>query len=383
MKYFIVAGEASGDLHASRLATSLLKGDPEAEIRYFGGDKMESAIGHSPDLHYSRLNVMGFAAVVSKLPSILRNMRLAREILREFRPDIFIAVDFPGFNLRLASYAHKLGIRVDYYISPKVWAWKQWRIKGMRRNIDCLYSILPFEREFFRRHGYDKVKYVGNPSVEEVDEVLAHIPPLRHFLERQGISDPRPIIALLPGSRRAEIASNLPLMIEAAKHYPDFQYIVAAAPSIPERFYREVSQDQGLKLSFDSAVTLVKYAKAALVTSGTATLETALTSTPQVVCYRANGSKFSYWVMAKLLKVKYVALPNLIAGSEVVPELLLHRCTPAHIINRLTPLLQPSPKRDWQIGGYRLIRRRLGTYDPDYIAKLIISQGAPSGGLEE
>ena len=375
MKYMLIAGEASGDLHASRLIASLRRLDPDGEFRFFGGDLMAGAAGVAPDLHYDRLNVMGFSEVLRNLGSIFRNLSLAKSIIRSYRPDVLILVDFPGFNLKLARYAHRLGVRVDYYISPKIWAWKEYRIKSMRRYVDNLYSILPFEVDFYRKRGYDRIHYVGNPSVEEIDYMMGHIAPLKHFLERQGIEDTRPMIALVPGSRRGEIRNNLPLMIEAAKHYPDFQYIVAAAPSIPEVFYREVAQDPGLKVAFGATPTLVKYSKAALVTSGTATLETALVGTPQVVCYRANGKKLSYKVMEKLLKVKYVSLPNLIAGNAVVPELLVHKCTVANIIRELTPLLQPSPKRDWQINGYRLMRRRLGTQiAPACAAELIVGK---------
>lgn len=372
MKYMLIAGEASGDLHASRLIAALRKEDPEAEFRFFGGDLMAKSAGRAPELHYDKLNVMGFSEVLRHLPSIFRNLKFAKQLLLEFRPDVLILVDFPGFNLKMAKFASRHGIRADYYISPKIWAWKEWRIKSIRRYVSNLYSILPFEVDFYRKRGYERITYVGNPSVEEIDYALGHIAPVKHFLERQGITDPRPIIALLPGSRRGEIRNNLPLMIEAARRYPDFQYVVAAAPAIPEIYYREIAQDPGLKVAFGATPTLLKYSKAALVTSGTATLETALVGTPQVVCYRANGRKWSYKIMEKLLKVKYVSLPNLIVGNSIVPELLVHKCTVANISRELSPLLQPSPKRDWQINGYRLMRRRLGTsIAPAYAAELI------------
>ena len=368
----LIAGEASGDLHASRLIGALRKAGAEAQFRFFGGDLMAAKAGREPDLHYDRLNVMGFSEVLRHLPSIFRNLRMAKDLLLRWQPDVLILVDFPGFNLKLARFASRHGIRVDYYISPKIWAWKEWRIKSIRRYVSNMYSILPFEVEFYRKRGFDRITYVGNPSVEEIDYALGHIAPLKHFLERQGITDPRPMIALVPGSRLGEIRNNLPLMIEAAKHYPEFQYVVAAAPSIPELFYREVAQDPGLKVAFGATPTLMKYARAALVTSGTATLEAALAGTPQVVCYRANGKKLSYKIMEKLLKVKYVSLPNLITGNAVVPELLVHKCTVANITRELTPLLQPSPRREWQINGYRMMRRRLGTsVAPEYAAELI------------
>lgn len=371
MKYVIIAGEASGDLHASNLIKSLRELDKEADIRFFGGDLMAKEARRKPDLHYDEMNVMGFSEVFRKLPQIFRNMRQAKHLLSDFRPDALILVDYPGFNLKLAAYAHKLGIPVHYFISPKVWAWKEYRVKKIKRYVDRMYSILPFEVGFYRDRGY-KVKYVGNPSVQEIAYAMGHIPPKRHFMERQGLSDDRPIIALLPGSRKGEIRNNLPLMIEAAKRFPDFQYVIGAAPAIPEKFYREVAQDRGIKVVFGVTPTLLKYSQAAIVTSGTATLETALIGTPQVVVYRANGVKLSYKIMEKLLKVKYVSLPNLVMENSIVPELLVHLCTADSIARELSPLLQPSPRRDWQISGYKMIQRKLGNYvASEYAAELI------------
>ncbi len=372
MKYMLIAGEASGDLHASNLITSLRKLDPAAEFRFFGGDLMAKAARTSPEIHYENMNVMGFSEVIRKLPQIMRNLNTAKKLVREFKPDVLILVDYPSFNLKVAKYAHKLGVKVDYFISPKVWAWKEWRVKQIKKYVDNLYSILPFEVPFFQKHDY-KVTYVGNPSVQEIDYALGHLPPRKHFVERQGLNNPeKPIIALLPGSRRGEIRNNLPMMIEAAKNFPEYDYVVAAAPAVPEKFYREVAQDPGLQLVFGSTPTLLKYSRAAVVTSGTATLETALIGTPQVVCYRGNGSKFTYKLMEKVLKVKFVSLPNLIVGNSIVPELLLHQCTPAMIARELAPLLPNSPKREWQISGYKNMRRRLGnSVASDYVAELI------------
>lgn len=372
MKYMLIAGEASGDLHASNLISSIRNLDPDATFRFFGGDLMEKAARRRPDIHYSTMNVMGFSEVIRRLPHLLKNLSTAKSILRDFRPDVLILVDYPSFNLKLAKYAHKIGVRVDYFISPKVWAWKEYRVKQIKKWVSNLYSILPFEVGFFQRHGY-KVKYVGNPSVQEIDYALGHLPSRKHFIDRQGISDPeKPIIALLPGSRRSEIRNNLPLMIKAAKKFPDHQYVVAAAPAISEKFYREIAQDQGLQLIFGATPTLLKYSAAAVVTSGTATLETALIGTPQVVCYRGNGSKLTYRLMEKLLKVRYVSLPNLIVSNDIVPELLLHNCTPTNIARELSPLLQNSPRREWQISGYKNMRRRLGnSVAADYAAELI------------
>lgn len=367
----MIAGEASGDLHAANVIKSLKKLDSSAEIRFFGGDLMAKEAGRDPELHYDRMNVMGFSEVIRKLPVIMRNLKQAKALLREFRPDALILVDYPGFNLKMAKFAHKLNIPVHYFISPKVWAWKEWRVKKIRKYVNRMYSILPFEVGFYKKHNYE-VTYVGNPSVQEIAWSIGHIPPKKHFMERQGLDDPRPIIALLPGSRRGEIRNNLPLMIAAAKRFPDFQYVVGAAPAVPEKFYREIAQDPGLKVVFGATHTLLKYSQAAVVTSGTATLETALIGTPQVVVYRANGVKLSYKIMEKLLKVKYVSLPNLIVGNSIVPELLVHNCTVETIARDLSPLLQPSPRRYWQIAGYRTMQRKLGnSVASEYVAELI------------
>lgn len=371
MKYMIVAGEASGDLHASGLIDAIRKIDTSSEFCFFGGDLMEKAAGVHPYVHYTEMNVMGFSEVLRKLPQLLKHLKIAKRLLSEFKPDALILVDYPGFNLKLAKAAKKIGIPVHYFISPKIWAWKEYRIKSIKRYVDAMYSILPFEVPYYKKHDY-KVTYVGNPSVQEMDYALGHMPPLKHFLERQGITDDRRIIALLPGSRKGEIRNNLPLMIEAAKKFPDYQYVVAAAPTISLRYYRQIAQDPGLKVVFGCTPMLVKHSIAALVTSGTATLETALLGTPQVVCYRSNGKRIAYQIMEKLLKVKYVSLPNLIVGNEVIPELLVHRCTVEGISRNLSPLLVSSPQRDWQIGGYRTMRRKLGTHSATgYAAELI------------
>lgn len=380
MKYMLIAGEASGDLHASRLISEIRRLDAKAEFCFIGGDLMAKAAATEPTLHYRELNVMGFSEVIRRLPSIFSTLKKAKSLLAHFRPDTLILVDYPSFNLRMAKAAQKMGIRTDWYISPKVWAWKAWRIKQIRKYVNSMYSILPFEPEFYHKHGFDRVTYVGNPSVEETDYALGHIPPLRHFIERNGLEEDRPIIALLPGSRKGEIRCNLPVMMEAVKKFPDHQIVVGAAPSIPEKFYREIALDPGLNVVFGATSTLLKYSVAAIVTSGTATLETALIGTPQVVCYRSNGSRLTYKIMRKLVKVNYVSLPNLIVSNEIVPELLLHDCTSQNISRELSPLLQNSPRREWQLQGYRLMRRKLGGFiAPAYAAELIVQSLAGSG----
>lgn len=371
MKYMVIAGEVSGDLHASRLITGIKDIDKDAEFRFFGGEKMATAAGCEPVVHCDKMNVMGFSEVLRHLPELMGHLRHARRLMQIWKPDALVLVDYPSFNLKLAKTAHRLGIPVHYFISPKIWAWKEWRVKAIKKYVDAMYSILPFEVDFYRKHGYE-VTYVGNPSVQEMDDVLGHITPLKHFLQRHGIEDQRPVIALIPGSRRGEVRNNLPLMIEAAKRFPDYQIIVGGASSVPSKFYRETAQYPGLNVVFGATHTLMKHARAALVTSGTATLETALLGTPQVVCYRSNGRKLAYKIMEKLLKVKYVSLPNLIVNNSVVPELLVHRCTVESITRHLSPLLPGSPERDWQLAGYKTMRRRLGTtVATDYTARLI------------
>ena len=380
MKYVIIAGEVSGDLHASGLIKGIRARDAEAEFRFFGGERMAAEAGREPEVHCDEMNVMGFGAVLRSLPRIAGHLRRANRLLREFRPDALVLVDYPSFNLRLAKAAKRLGIPVHWFISPKIWAWKEWRIKAIRRYVDRMYSILPFEVEYYRGKNYE-VQYVGNPSVKEMDDELKTLPQLNHFLEREGINDPRPIIALIPGSRRGEVKNNLPLMIKAAARYPECQMIVGGAGSIPLKYYREVAELPGLQVVFGSTHTLMKHARAALVTSGTATLETALLGTPQVVCYRANGSRLSYKIMEKLLKVRYVSLPNLIVDKEIVPELLVHLCTEESIARHLGSLLQPSPERDRMLKGYKEMRRRLGTsVATEEAAEAVVSAAKAAAG---
>lgn len=385
MKYMLIAGEVSGDLHASRLISCIRAIDPDAQFRFFGGDRMAMAAGCEPVVHCDEMNVMGFSEVLRHLRRLAGHLRHAGNLLTAFRPDALILVDYPSFNLKLAKKAHRLGIPVHYFISPKVWAWKEWRVKSIKKYVDAMYSILPFEVDFYRRHDYE-VTYVGNPSVQEIDEVMKRMPPLKHFLARHGIEDTRPIIALIPGSRRSEVKNNLPLMIEAAKRFPDYQIIVGGAPSVSSKFYRQMAQYPGLNVVFGSTNILMKHARAALVTSGTATLETALMGTPQVVCYRSNGRKLAYKIMEKLLKVKYVSLPNLIVNNSVVPELLVHKCTVDSIARHLNPLLSGSPERDWQLAGYKTMRNRLGTSVATTYASQLICRSlgleVPAEGIE-
>lgn len=360
MRYFLIAGEASGDLHAGRLIEALRRTDAEAAFAFFGGDCMERASGCAPIVHYKNMAYMAFSEVLRHLPEILGNMRRAEKAIDAFRPDAVVLIDYPSFNLKIAKYAHAHGIPVYYYISPKVWAWKEWRVKSIKKYVNKVFSILPFETEFFTRHGYD-VDYVGNPTANEIAEAKEHMPSLQEFAGRHRLDPRKPIVALLPGSRLGEIRNNLPLMAEAASRFGEVQAIVAGAPSVDASFYETVTP--GMTIVFDDAYPLLAHSRAALVTSGTATLEAAAIGTPQVVCYRANGSRLSYKLFEHILKVKYVSLPNLIADRAVVPELLLHLCNPDNIAAHLKPLLSDTPERRAMVDGYSLIASRLGSTD--------------------
>ena len=359
MKYFLIAGEASGDLHASHLIESLKQLDPEAQFRFLGGDMMSAQAGTQPIIHYRDMAYMGFADVVRHLGKILGFLGTARRSIDEWQPAAVILVDYPSFNLKVAKYAHNLGIPVHYFISPKVWVWKEWRVKDIRRYMNHMYCILPFEPDWYRERDY-KATYVGNPTVQEVAQASKNFPDFAQFIEEFGLAD-KPIIALVPGSRVREIRDNLPLMLEAAARHPEYQAVIAGAPSIDDSLYRDVMGNQAVPVLRDATYPLVHHARAAIVTSGTATLETALLGTPQVACYRFNGSKLSYNFYRRLLTGKYVTLPNLIVDEPVIPELLMHLCTVDSIDSHLSQLLADSDERTTMLGGYQRLAERLGT----------------------
>lgn len=376
MKYFFSAGEASGDVHAAQVIKELLKLDASAEITYLGGDRMAAAVGHEPLIHISRMAFMGFIDVATHLPEVLGNMRTAKEAIRTMRPDAVVLVDYPGFNLKLAKFAKGLGIKVYYYIAPKLWAWKEYRMKQLKRYVDCIFSILPFEPAWFGERGV-KVDYVGNPSVEEVEEVLDSLPPREEFLKRHGLSD-EPILALVPGSRVGEIKANLPVMDAVARRHPEMQTVVAAAPSIDRKLYADYTS---FPLVNAATLELMSRSRAAMVTSGTASLECALAGCPQVVCYRAVGWKWAHDIFVHILKIPYAALPNLIGGKIdrqtrrevnreaarsgvrgcVVPEMLVHNCTPQAVDRELSQVIPDGPARKAQLEGYAKIRSILHT----------------------
>ena len=360
MKYYLIVGEASGDLHASNLMKSIKAIDADAEFRFFGGDLM-SAVGGTRVKHYRELAYMGFIPVLMHLRTIFANMRLCKKDVEEWAPDALILVDYPGFNLSVAEYIHKnTEIPVYYYISPKIWAWKERRIKNIKRDIDELFSILPFEIDFFeKKHDY-KINYVGNPCVDAVDGFKRNKALSRAtFLAQNGLAD-KPIIALLAGSRKQEIKANLPMMLQAVKHYPAYQAVLAGAPGIDKEFY-EPYLDAGVNVVYGQTYDLLNNSHAALVTSGTATLETALFNVPQVVCYAMPMGRLYSWLKKHFLKVKYISLVNLVAGREVVRELVAADMTLQNVIAELGELLPvDGEKRTAMLGEYSRMMDILG-----------------------
>lgn len=366
MRYFLSAGEASGDLHAAALIDALKSVDGGARFSFLGGDRMSAVAGCPPLVHIRDMAYMGFSEVLRHLPDIRANLRVAIDAVRSEveRPDAIILIDYPSFNLKIAREAHRLGIPVFYYIPPKVWAWKEWRVRSIRRYCTEVFCILPFERQFYEKHGMN-VTYVGNPSVEEVDAALPQLVPV--------ITD-MPMLALVPGSRVGEIRNNLPVMTAVASMFAgSLTPVIAGAPGIPLGLYESIAPD--VPVYYDSSLELMSSACAALVTSGTATLECALVGTPQVACYRANGSHLSYSIMHTILSIPYVTLPNLIMGEEIIPEMLLHMCTPERVAAELAEIMPGTAGRDAMERGYALMRTRLGNATPALTtARAIVSR---------
>lgn len=370
MVYMLIAGEASGDLHASHLIASIRRHDPKAQFVFLGGDLMAAQAGREPVVHYRDMAYMGFSEVIRNIGSIRRNLKLARKVLEKVRPDCLILIDYPSFNLKVAATAHNAGIPVYYYISPKVWAWKEWRVKTIKKLVDKMFVIFPFEVEWYRsRHSMD-VTYVGNPSIAEIDAAIAAAPDADEFTSGHKLRQ-RPIIALLPGSRRGEIRNNLPVMLKAAAAFVQYQAVVAGAPGIEPEFYAQFGK---FPVVTGDTMNLLAVCRAALVTSGTATLEAALAGVPQVACYRANGSELSYKIMQRLLSVDFVTLPNLILGREAIAEKLLHQCTPVAVAEALSPLTAlTSKKRQKMLDDYKEMRAILGDGDAaENTARLIV-----------
>ena len=334
MKYYIIAGEASGDLHGSNLVRELLREDPQGSVRCWGGDLMQAA-GAQLVKHYSDLAFMGFVEVLANLRTILRNLEFCRKDIQSFAPDVIIFIDYPGFNIRMASWAKKQGYRTVYYISPQVWAWKENRVKTIRDSVDKMLVILPFEKEFYQKWDYE-VEYVGHPLAEVADNFIRANPGLL----------PQPdLVALLPGSRKQEILKKLPVMLELSRHFPGYRFVVAKAPGLPDAFYDPLFKGYPNVSSVRNATyPLLMQSRAALVTSGTATLETALFSVPQAVCYK--GNPISYLIARKLIKVKYISLVNLIMDRPIVKEFIQDEMNVNNLKQELEKLLGDEEYRD-------------------------------------
>ena len=361
MKYYLIVGEASGDLHASNLMRALKEKDPDADFRFFGGDLM-SAVGGTRVKHYKELAYMGFIPVLLHLRTIFKNMDRCKVDIVEWNPDVVILVDYPGFNLKIAEYVKKhTSIPVYYYISPKIWAWKEYRIKNIKRDVDELFSILPFEIDFFKGHQYP-IHYVGNPCVDAVDAFQKTHPELfEDFTKDNGLSN-KPIIALLAGSRKQEIKDNLPDMLEAAKPFVgEYQLVLAGAPGIDPNYYEKyVGQEIPVQIIFGQTYRLLQQAKAALVTSGTATLETALFRVPQAVCYYTPVGKLISFLRRHILKVKYISLVNLVANREIVKELVADTMTVTNVRSELDALLNDAEYRGRMLQEYDRMIKILG-----------------------
>lgn len=355
MKYYIIAGEVSGDMHAANLIAEIKKKDPRAEFRAWGGDQMK-AEGVTLVKHLRHMAFMGFVEVVANLRKVLGNISECKRDIASFCPDAVILVDYPGFNLRIAKYAHDKGFKVFYYISPQVWAWKRRRVRKIKESVDKMLVILPFEEEFYRHYGVD-VTYVGNPLLDE----LAKAAPTNRqmFLRRNGLGEKREVIALLPGSRRQEVKRMLGVMLKVIPHFPQYQFVIAGVPSVGKDLYKKLMGSTDVTLIEGQTYDLLQNASAALVTSGTATLETALFNVPEVVCYKANG--LSYLIAKKLIRVKYISLVNLVMDKPVVKELIQGDLTEENLVKELQQLLTNSKVQSRLLDDYMELDSRLGS----------------------
>ena len=374
MKYYLIVGEASGDLHASRLMRSLKKYDELAEFRFFGGDLM-AAEGGTRVKHYKELAYMGFVPVLLHLGTIFSNMKRCKEDIVAWKPDVVILVDYPGFNLNIAKFLKKNTlIPVYYYISPKIWAWKEWRIKSIKRDVSEMFSILPFEVPFYEQKHKYPVHYVGNPTAQEVAEFRAgYHQTHEEFCRENNLDSRKPIVALLAGSRLQEIKDNLPAMIEVAERFEDYQMVLAGAPSIEDEYYDKFLEGTPVRVVKNKTYQLLSHTTAALVTSGTATLETALFNVPQVVCYETPLPKLIRFAFNHVLKVDYISLVNLVANKEVVPEMFADKFTIDGIANELYKIMPGQPARERMLAEYQEVMRELGSkVAPDEAASIMV-----------
>ena len=373
MRYYLIVGEASGDLHASHLMRSLQAVDSAAEFRFFGGDLM-TAVGGTRVKHFKELAYMGFIPVLLHLRTIFRNMAFCKKDIVEWAPDVVILVDYPGFNLNIAKLVKsKTRIPVYYYISPKIWAWKEYRIKNIKRDVDELFSILPFEVDFFEKRHHYPIHYVGNPTADEVRSFLsAYNEGFEQFCKANALQADKPILALLAGSRRQEIKDNLPAMMQVAARFPQYQAVLAGAPSIADEYYEGFIRGSQVRLVKNQTYPLLAHSTAALVTSGTATLETALFNVPQVVCYKTPVPRLIRFAFNHIIKVEYISLVNLIMNKEVVSELFADRFTIDNIAHCLQTLLPGGEARQEMLNNYALLQKVLGDdVAPDNAAKLM------------
>ncbi|MFO7842358.1 MAG: lipid-A-disaccharide synthase [Bacteroidales bacterium] len=367
MKYYLVAGEASGDLHGSNLMKGLKKVDSEAEFRFWGGDLMQHQ-GGSLVKHYKETAIMGFLEVVLNLRKINNFLKICKKDILQYNPDVLILIDYPGFNLRIAEFAQSKGIKVYYYISPKIWAWKESRIKKIKAFVDRMFVIFPFEVEYFKKHNYP-VDYAGNPLLDAVQEKINEEGSFDEFINQNKLEN-KPIIAILAGSRKQEIDKNLGVMLEIINHYKNYQFVIAAAPSIEPSYYQKFVQNNKVNVVFNQTYDVLKYADAALVTSGTATLETALFSVPQVVCYRAGN--VSFFIAKQFVKTKYISLVNLVMNAEVVKELIQFDMNADKLETELNKLLYDNVYRQEMLDNYEKLRKKLGgTGASERVAKLL------------
>ena len=367
MKYYIIAGEASGDLHGSNLMKALLEQDSNAEIRFWGGDLMQAA-GGTLIKHYRDLAFMGFAEVLFNLKTILNNIKFCKEDILQFQPDVIIFIDYPGFNMRIAQWAKEKGIKTHYYISPQIWAWKENRIKAIKRDVDKMYVILPFEKNFYEDKHHYPVEFVGHPLIDAIQNQKPI--DITTFKAENNLNE-KPIIALLPGSRKQEITKMLSLMLSVVDDFPDYQFVIAGAPSQDYDFYKSFITKNNIKFISNKTYDLLKIAHAALVTSGTATLETALFKVPEVVCYRGNW--ISYQIAKRIITLKYISLVNLIMDKEVVTELIQDSCNTKNIKKELTKILNPEYRKNL-LTNYDALEQKLGgTGASEKTAQLIIA----------
>lgn len=353
MKYYIIAGEASGDLHGSNLMKALYEKDPSAEIRFWGGDLMQ-AVGGTLVKHYRELAFMGFIEVVMNLKTILNNIKICKKDIEAFNPDAIIFIDYPGFNMRIATWAKEKNIPTHYYISPQIWAWKENRIKAIKRDVDFMYVILPFEKEFYEKKHNFPVHFVGHPLIDAIANRVEVSDAT--FRTKNQLSE-KPIIALLPGSRKQEIAKMLSIMLSVVKDFPDYQFVIAGAPSQEYEFYKPFLTNENVKFISNKTYDLLSHSHAALVTSGTATLETALFNVPEVVCYK--GSWISYQIAKRIITLKYISLVNLIMDQEVVKELIQAELNTENLKVELAKILYPENRKQLSI-AYANLKQNLG-----------------------